>query len=96
MGPSRVAQLVQSFSGWGQEVEDTGQPRTPVTSRPPWSPVGKGMASTADRFGSLAGGSATISGHPHLTLTHAWSPAQALEEQQAREPHPSSTAKKFP
>ena len=95
-GPSRVAQLVQSFSGRGREVEDTGQRRTPVTSRPLRSPAGKGVASTADRFGSLAGGSATMGGHPHSTLTRARSPAQALEEQQAREPHPSSTAKKFP
>ena len=75
-GRSRVAQLVQSFSGREREVEETGQPRTPVTSRPPRSPVGKGVASTAARFGSQA-------------LTCSRSPAQTQEEQQARSSHPS-------
>ena len=75
-GRSRVAQLVQSFSGGGREVEETGQPKTPVTSRPPRSPAGKGVASTAARFGSQA-------------LTCSRSPVQPQEEQQARMSHPS-------
>ena len=75
-GRSRVAQLVQSFSGREREVVETGQPRTPVTSRPPRSPAGKGVASTAARFGSQA-------------LTCSRSPAQTQEEQQARSSHPS-------
>ena len=35
---SRVAELVQSFSGRGREVDETEERRTPVTSRPPRGP----------------------------------------------------------